>query len=791
MSPDATRGAGTASQGTNATREEVTGLVEGGGAVPRAHEPPGVARATRAACAGLLAAILVVLGAGGAGARDDADQDAGGSANGLGLEVVRGYGGETGQSAWTPVAVFLAPDRPVRAELTVRADAPGPGEVTESRPIEVAAGARTVHRFLVPARRVTVVLDESDREPVTVEADPGPPGRGFLAGVLGATPRGLPGLQAEETRMSGTWVPVDGAWLERSMVALEPLGTLVAEREELVGLSPEASANLAAGIVAGTDLVVVADADGPLELEELGLPAVPAVAAASERVPTGDGDPPATVRTLEPDAQAWTMTAGDLVDEADESADAVLAAASDAGRGRVTVVGVEPGDTAFGRGRALWEELVGPGSHEIRTAHGLRGGSQQLNALFADGQDRELPSLPWFPVFLTAYVVVVGPVNWFVLARLGRRELAWVTVPAVTAVFTAAAFLGAVSEQPPAGTAGRVAYWLDGAGGEVVAAGVRSPTPADRDITLPGEGWAVMPQASGEGARVDRGPDTAVLLSLEALEPGGAVGRRARQDAPPLRVEAVAGRQGTDVTVSNTADAAVEDVEVRVATARAHVGDLPAGDRETVSLDGPRLPFGGSGSPFGPHPPGHPESAEGLEQLVTPSLLDDSPGIAWVTGSLDEQTSGVRVDGKPADHAGTLLAVGVSVRPPDHGVVAPMAVRRSFHGGPALDVMSPSFVELSDELVLRYRLPAGGDLGRLHGDLERSDGDLPQHADIAVWDRRERRWLPHADALAGGADPARFVSPLGQVYARVSGDHTPFEFSARTVSGIDVTEEAQ
>lgn len=744
--------------------------------------------------------------------------------SGLGLEVVRGYGGEAASSAWLPVAVFLDPDRPVQADISVRADGPGRGQATESRSVEVAAGARTVHRFLVPARRVSVVVDEAGREPVTVEPELGPPDRGFLAGVLGTAPRGLPALRAEETRTNGTWVPVDPAWLERSMVALEPLGTLVAERAELAELSPAAAANLAAGVVAGTDLVVVADAEGPLDLEALGLPASPAVSATATSVPAGEGGEMA-VRTLEPDAQAWTLTVGDLLDDTElsnrgdtdlddtdlddtdlgdtdgadgaDGADAVLAAATDAGRGRVAVVGVSPGEAGLGEASQLWEDLVGPGSRgRPRPDHLARGG-RDLSGLFAEGGDRQLPSLPWFPVFLAAYVAVVGPVNWFVLRRLGRRELAWVTVPAVTAVFTAAAFFAAVSDQPPGGSAGRVAYWLDGVGGEVAAVGVRSPTPADRTVAFPGEGWVVAPStAGGGGARVERTPgsETRVRLTLDALEPGGAVAWRTHREDPPLRVEAVAGRDGTEVTVTNDTGSAVEDVDVRVATARARVGDLPAGASETVVLSGPRLPARGLGArPGPPRPgrPGRPGSTEGLERLVTPSPLDGSPGVAWAIGSVEGEATGVSVDGTPADDAGTLLAVGSSVRPPDDGPVAPMAVRRSFHGGPTLEVIGPSAVELSDEVVLRYRLPAAAGLGRLYGDLRHTDLDHPERADITIWDRRERRWVPHAEALAGGADPARFVSPLGQVYVRATGEFVPFEFSARTVSGVDTAEEEQ
>jgi hypothetical protein len=52
-----------------------------------------------------------------------------------------------------------------------------------------------------------------------------------------------------------------------------------------------------------------------------------------------------------------------------------------------------------------------------------------------------LPSVFQLCGFLAAYVVLIGPVNYFVLRRLKRRELAWVTVPALVALFTAVAYI--------------------------------------------------------------------------------------------------------------------------------------------------------------------------------------------------------------------------------------------------------------------------------------------------------------------------------------------------------------
>ena len=48
-----------------------------------------------------------------------------------------------------------------------------------------------------------------------------------------------------------------------------------------------------------------------------------------------------------------------------------------------------------------------------------------------------LPSAWTLLLFILAYVLVLGPLNYIVLRRMGRLELAWITVPAVVLLFTA------------------------------------------------------------------------------------------------------------------------------------------------------------------------------------------------------------------------------------------------------------------------------------------------------------------------------------------------------------------
>ncbi|MCA9964797.1 MAG: hypothetical protein KC423_11155 [Anaerolineales bacterium] len=52
-----------------------------------------------------------------------------------------------------------------------------------------------------------------------------------------------------------------------------------------------------------------------------------------------------------------------------------------------------------------------------------------------------LPSFTGLIIFLLAYIALIGPINYLVLKRLQRRELAWITIPAIVAVFTIGTYL--------------------------------------------------------------------------------------------------------------------------------------------------------------------------------------------------------------------------------------------------------------------------------------------------------------------------------------------------------------
>ena len=45
-----------------------------------------------------------------------------------------------------------------------------------------------------------------------------------------------------------------------------------------------------------------------------------------------------------------------------------------------------------------------------------------------------VPELPWLFGAIIGYTVLIGPVNFFVLKRLGRRDWAWLTIPAISLI---------------------------------------------------------------------------------------------------------------------------------------------------------------------------------------------------------------------------------------------------------------------------------------------------------------------------------------------------------------------
>jgi hypothetical protein len=684
----------------------------------------------------------------------------------LGLEVQSGFGGRRVDAPWTPVEVAVEPTRLLAGELAVTSRS-NSGLVTEVRDIEATAGTRRVFRFLVPTGAISVRVTEQGRAPVEVRARAAEGERGYLVGALGGVPDGAPALRDEPTGLQGTWVPVDPGWLELSPDAVEGLSALVVPASAIADLSETARFALGSATGAGLELLVISD--GPARLEGLAIPGP--VHAMS---PAGNGG----TAVLEPVASAWVTTA-EQVGGAEGDASPVAARLS-VGQGGVTVLGAGPGAEGFGRDAAFWSGLTGPrpGIGAERGEWAVDEMPYQFARLFSSAGS-SAPTLPWLAAFTAAYVIVVGPVNGFLLSRMRRRELAWVTVPIVTVVFTAGAFFGIAGGQTTEGPAARLLVAVDGATTEHVVAGVRAATGGSREVVLPGEGWRTRLLGSQE-AVLRRGADVRATLQLAPLELGGVVATRPIATAPPLTVTASAGAAGVDVVVRNTGGTPMEGVAVRAATAMASVGTLEPGEEREVTIERTALPsVSAYRDVFEGLSMGAPRS---LEALLRDRVIDGNPGVVWAVGTLANGSPELRVDGARPQDRGLLVAVGTTPTSAG-GAVSPFAVQRDVTTSQRRVFRpSPLALEGPEEAFLRFRLPGDGEVEILRAQL-RGLG-----AQVSVWEPAARAWQPVGEVLGDGpdgGDPERLVDAFGVVHVRVEGELFPLDFSALSIDGID------
>ncbi|MFO7322314.1 MAG: hypothetical protein DIU68_011320 [Chloroflexota bacterium] len=98
--------------------------------------------------------------------------------------------------------------------------------------------------------------------------------------------------------------------------------------------------------------------------------------------------------------------------------------------------------------------------------------------------------------FLGLYIILIGPVNYFVLSRLNRRELAWITIPLLIVVFSALSWLLGFNLRGTEATLSRLAVvrsWPESDRAIVDGlVGLLSPRRAQYNLTLAG-GSALRP----------------------------------------------------------------------------------------------------------------------------------------------------------------------------------------------------------------------------------------------------------------------------------------------------------
>jgi hypothetical protein len=110
------------------------------------------------------------------------------------------------------------------------------------------------------------------------------------------------------------------------------------------------------------------------------------------------------------------------------------------GGGWVTALGFDPDNISPARDTQATIKFFGERFLSRRALPTLAHPLAQTTGNAIMVRNLKPPDLPLIVIFLLVYLLLVSPINYFVLKKLDRRELAWITVPAIVLVFTVGAY---------------------------------------------------------------------------------------------------------------------------------------------------------------------------------------------------------------------------------------------------------------------------------------------------------------------------------------------------------------
>jgi hypothetical protein len=198
--------------------------------------------------------------------------------------------------------------------------------------------------------------------------------------------------------------------------------------------------------------------------------------------------------------------------------------------------------------------------------------------------------------FLGFYLVIVGPLNYFVLRFFKRRELAWFTIPAIVCAFSIVAYLTGlvlVGGQAVLHQLSIVQVWHGASQARVEqVVGVFSPARTTYDVEFSG-GFLARPlpganTAAPSSVRVEQGEQTRLygvrsdIGSVQAFAVQGFV--PAPQFDANLELEIVSGSAELRGTVTNQSALTLQDAVLLAPGGALQLGELRPGETRQVTL---------------------------------------------------------------------------------------------------------------------------------------------------------------------------------------------------------------
>lgn len=422
--------------------------------------------------------------------------------------------------------------------------------------------------------------------------------------------------------------------------------------------------------------------------------------------------------------------------------------------------------------------------------------------------DRAVSTLPHNPLppslavcgWLILYVVVIGPLNFFITRRARRRELAWFTIPALVILFSGMAYAYGVIYRGPRPILNRLAVvqaW-DGAATSEVRGMVGLYSPRRATYTLEAENpFMLSTFAVGEQNRTILQTGTGTSMTGVRVEIGGLQAASVQGSRPALEMThtlvLTLNDKGAVLTgkLTNASQSVLRDAVLVTPGGQRKLGHLePGGSRDVKIALGtvnnslfynsdPALTFG-IDTGTGMNNRQDDDDIRRMELLNT-VLYSEYGQIAanwgiYLMGWLDQPVLPVMIQGRVFDTIDTTLYVA-SLDPAVEIGPGPVRISSSLFAWESSDAnISPYTVNEvpPDGYELRFRpaVPIGfSSVESLTLDLALSaySSNITEMS-VYLWDFRAGNWMEVVDLNPGPIvipQPGRYVGPAGEIRLRI------------------------
>jgi hypothetical protein len=273
----------------------------------------------------------------------------------------------------------------------------------------------------------------------------------------------------------------------------------------------------------------------------------------------------------------------------------VVAARAQYGGGSVSLIGFNPSTSWLADATttdAVWARILPAKDTATRPDTGAND-FYLVNAL-SSLPAVQLPRLDQVFLLILAYVVAIGPVNYLILRRRDRRELAWLTMPVTIIIFAIIAYSFGLILKGPNVIVNELAVVRGSTGTDRgladVMVGVYSPSRAAFDVHVGGHVLVSAPRPNENSGTIDQPID--VLHGEPATVRNFGVGfgalrafhAEAAVSTPRVEADLTLSQGNLEGTITNASDGPLTDVSVVYGSRAQLVGEMAPGESKAVSL---------------------------------------------------------------------------------------------------------------------------------------------------------------------------------------------------------------